>query len=205
MDGYPHTLNRHDVGWELPRPTNRQDSQPQGTGRRERDHHDKEKRARGRGNRTGPRWKRTFWPGPGDAYLQRPKTDFPHLNWRISPASPHMRPSIHHPSTLYHFSGVAPHGGGNPQSWPTTIPPLTPIPTSRRKTLLQGAHRTKPPTHPPTGNLLDQDRKKKKRGCGIARQQTDKGAWGALEPRKPPVPAWRGCSHVQEPVWWAFG
>lgn len=110
----------------------------------------KKKGLRGRGNRTGPRWKRTFWSGPGDAYLQRPKTDFPHLNWRISPASPHMRPSIHHPSTLYHFSGVAPHGGGNPQSWPTPTPPLPPsLPRGEKPSLKAPTGQSHPPIHPP--------------------------------------------------------
>lgn len=150
-DGYPHTLNRHDVGWELPRPTNRQDNQPAsqpatGTGRRERDHHDKKRLEGGKTDR--PTMETNLLVRPGDAYLQRPKTDFPHLNWRISPASPHMRPSIHHPSTLYHFSGVAPHGGGNPQSWPMPTPP-PPVPPSKNQKPSLRRPPDKPTTHPP--------------------------------------------------------
>lgn len=77
-DGYPHTLNRHDVGWELPRPTNRQDNQPasQPQGRVvERETTTTKNGLRG-GKQTGPRWKRTFWSALATRTCNAPRRIF---------------------------------------------------------------------------------------------------------------------------------
>lgn len=197
MDGYPHTLNRHDVGWELPRPTNRQDkpaSQPAShkgrvvesettTTRKERLEGGETEPAHDGNEPFGPPWRRV--PAtPQDGFSASELADLPGFTSHAS-----VHPSSIHPLPLFWCRTTR-------RRQPTKLahadpPPSPPIPTSkeRKKKKLSLKAPTGQATHPPTGYLLDQDQREKKRGCGIARQQTDKGGWGALEPRKPLVPS----------------
>lgn len=193
MDGYPHTLNRHDVGWELPRPTNRQDSQPAShkgrvvesettTTRKERLEGGETEPAHDGNEPFGPPWRRV--PAtPQDGFSASELADLPGFTSHAS-----VHPSSIHPLPLFWCRTTR-------RRQPTKLahadpPPSPPIPTSkgREKTPPSRRPPDKPPTHPP-GISSTRTKEKKKRGCGIARQQTDKGGWGALEPRKPLVPS----------------
>lgn len=129
------------------------------------------------------------------------------MNWRACPASPRFRPPIHPPTTLFlqHFliwwccnTLGATHKFGPCRS------PLY-LPNALRRCLvaydLQATH-TLSFSRAPT--ITSNGARKSKRVCAIAQQQTDKGGV-AIEPRSHLFPPWRGCSHVQEPVWWVLG
>lgn len=129
----------------------------------------------------GPRWKRTPRTGGRAArtpLLQTREAEIPHLNWRFL-ARLHLasaRPSIHPPLQP---AFLVLHHGGNPQFWlvPTPPPPQIPSLPGREvedNTPPSDAVLCKPtPTH--RGSPRQRREDKNRRGCGIARQQTDRG------------------------------
>lgn len=197
--GYPHALNRHDVGWETAETDANQRhsqtaSQPPATIERPPPPR-QQKKALEKGNPNAT-METKLWSGPWQRDLQRPGDGNSVSDLAGLPGfTPHIRSSIH-PHTLEPIFWCCTDGeGGNPQIGPCRPPPF--LPPLKKKKPSSGAYRT---SHPPTHRVPPH----RKKGCGIARQQTDKGGWGALEPRSHLFPAWRGCSHVQEPVWWVL-
>lgn len=177
-------------------------SQPASRRQRSSEHDNNKKKVLERKGKTRtPRWETKALVCPAlwrrDLLQRQPRgTEIPYLIWRVSPAStshPLIPPSTHPPLT--NFSGVAhigeEKGGRQPTNWPVPTPsPPHPSPEREREEKKK-THPPQAPTvqqaNPPTHRVVS-PRKQKKRGCGIARQQTDKGEWGALEPRKPLVP-----------------
>lgn len=176
-DGYPHALNRHDVGGrtaETDRPTGQ--DQPASQPRRQKKNGLKREtttdRPTMRDQNLGPPWRRG---------LQRLKRDGVSASELAGlPGFPTSRPvrTSNHPSirstlTIFlvlHHGEEATHklAHADPPSLPPENPPQAP-------TVLEQSHQ---PTH--QREIASITEEEKKRGCGIARQQADRGGGAPL-------------------------
>lgn len=168
--GYPHALNRHDVGWETAETdANQRHSQPasqpasRGNDRATTTTTTEKKKTASRKVNPNATMETKPWDRPPwRRDLQRPGHGNSVSDLAGLPGfTPHIRPSIHPPTLGPIFWRCTQWRRRQPTNWPMPTPPPPPLPRRKKKKNQpsSGAYQHKPPihTHPP-GTAFDTEK-----------------------------------------------